>query len=149
MNSFHTSFRCRFIRSNCALRESVESEERVFGLGMLGVGVMEAGIGRSTLVPGGPEGSSGEGCGPTLSSRYRTRGRSHGVEGSCCIYGEVCCGSTVRYWEDKEARSRSAEVNHAAPVVGTSARAPFGPTDGSYTKASIGAVYAQCDPSDG
>ncbi|RWV88061.1 hypothetical protein GW17_00049885 [Ensete ventricosum] len=51
----------------------VESKERVSSSGRLGVLVADGGL--SAMVSGGPEGSSGEGCGPSTSSRRGIRGR--------------------------------------------------------------------------
>ncbi|RZS19342.1 hypothetical protein BHM03_00051726 [Ensete ventricosum] len=65
-NFFYTSSRRRFIECNCAMRESIESEERVSSSGRLGMLVADGD--RLVVVSDGPKRSSREGCGPLSSS---------------------------------------------------------------------------------
>ncbi|RZS19737.1 hypothetical protein BHM03_00052192 [Ensete ventricosum] len=93
-NSFYTSSKHRLIWRNCALRESVESEERVPDLGKLGVGVLEVGTGR--LATGGRSGGNSEGsCGLPLSSCCGTKGPSRGARRSYYAIGETFCWGTT------------------------------------------------------
>ncbi|RRT75925.1 hypothetical protein B296_00012991 [Ensete ventricosum] len=96
-NSFCTLSKCRFIRHNCALRELVESEERVSSSGRWGV--LVAGDDLSTVVPRGPEGSFEEGYRPSSSSRRGTGGHPSQARGSDSTFREVC------YWEEEEGLS--------------------------------------------
>ncbi|RWV89043.1 hypothetical protein GW17_00048830 [Ensete ventricosum] len=85
-NSFCTSSKCRFIRHNYALRELVESEERVSSSGRWGV--LVAGDDLSTVVPRGPEGSFEEGYRPSSSSRHGTGGHPSQARGSDSTFRE-------------------------------------------------------------
>ncbi|RZR86950.1 hypothetical protein BHM03_00014245 [Ensete ventricosum] len=67
-NSFCTSFKYQLISRNCALRELVKSQEKVYGSVRLGVEVLEASVDRSAIAPRGLEGNSGGSCKLLMSS---------------------------------------------------------------------------------
>ncbi|RZR87096.1 hypothetical protein BHM03_00014415 [Ensete ventricosum] len=88
-NSFCTLSRHRFIRRNCALRESVESKERISGSGRLKVLVI--GVDRLMVVPGGLERRPGEGYGSSSLGHRGIGGHPSQARGSSYAFGEFRC----------------------------------------------------------
>ncbi|RWW85853.1 hypothetical protein BHE74_00005442 [Ensete ventricosum] len=88
-NSFCTLSRHRFIRHNCAMRESVESKERISGSGRLKVLVI--GVDRLMVVPGGLEGRPGEGYGSSSLGHRGIGGHPSQARGSSYAFGEFRC----------------------------------------------------------